>query len=102
MCGTTAIFMSVNTAGLDLRGSSNLYDFYKRNPTGWPVDDPENWSLDNAQGEVRLFKFIAYRDVGETQIEALAFTEYGYNGTLTSSGLPCPPSGQICDAPVFE
>ena len=44
------------------------------------------------------FKMIAYGDSGETAQEALAFTEYGYNGNLPSPGLPWRPSGVTVDA----
>jgi hypothetical protein len=60
-----------------------------------------DYSLAGAKTRARLYKATFYGDFGEHVREALAFVEYGYNGRLSSGGLPCTSSGLVTE-PLFD
>ncbi len=62
-----------------------------------PFDDglwENSYSLDSAQKTAQAWKHFRYGDFGEIADEALAFTTFGYNGTVPARRLPCNPSGE--------
>ena len=63
--------------------------------------DPNEYFLGNAIKEARDWKHFEYGDYGVSELEAEAFTQYGYTGVLNMTGLNCKPSGKIVSLPQF-
>lgn len=83
-----------------------LHDYYDlrgaKHADGSSEFSAEDFDIRNAVHTATAWKHWKYNDYGETSTEAEAFTAYGYNGALTSMGLPCPPSGQTLALRRFD
>ena len=77
------------------------FDYY--NSQGLLYDlDPREYNLPNAIHTVQAWKHFKYNDFGTTEMEAEAFTTYGFNGNLACPGLPCQSSGEVVQAKMFN
>ncbi len=66
-----------------------IYDYFWYNS---PSISRSGYTLDRAKFLTTAWKHWVHGDYGERTKQALAFTEFGYNGNLPSAGLPCKPS----------